>query len=127
MNATATAPAYTAPDATGHFGPYGGAFIPEVLIPATEALTEAYAKAQNDPTFQAEYEDLLRTYVGRPTALTFANRLTGELGRGRIYLKREDLCHTGAHKVNNTIGRSCWPGAWAKRGSSPRPEPGNTA
>lgn len=105
MNTTLATPVYTAPDATGHFGPYGGAFIPEILVPATQALTAAYAEARQDPQFKAQYQDLLRTYVGRPTALTFANRLTEELGRGRIYLKREDLCHTGAHKVNNTIGQ----------------------
>ncbi|MEM1270009.1 MAG: tryptophan synthase subunit beta [Bacteroidota bacterium] len=96
---------YTAPDATGHFGVYGGAFIPEILVPAVEALADAYAEAQNDPEFRAEYEALLRDYVGRPTALTYANRLTEHIGGAKIYLKREDLCHTGAHKVNNTIGQ----------------------
>ena len=96
---------YAEPDTTGHFGPYGGAFIPEILVPAVEDLKRAYAEAQADPAFQDAYEDLLRTYVGRPTALTFANRLTEKLGGARIYLKREDLCHTGAHKINNTIGQ----------------------
>ena len=101
---TSIAP-YEAPTATGHFGPYGGSFIPEILVPATEALKVAYAEAKEDPTFVAEFEQLLHEYVGRPTALTFANRLTEELGGARIYLKREDLCHTGAHKVNNTVGQ----------------------
>jgi tryptophan synthase beta chain len=99
------APAYSAPDQTGHFGPYGGTFIPEILIPATEALKRAYAEAQMDPEFVRDFESLLHNYVGRPTALTYADRLTAELGGARIYLKREDLCHTGAHKVNNTIGQ----------------------
>ena len=97
--------AYAGPDATGHFGPYGGAFVPEVLVPALEELKAAYAEAQEADDFDEEYQSLLRHYVGRPTPLTFADRLTEELGGPRIYLKREDLCHTGAHKINNTIGQ----------------------
>ncbi|HET6568428.1 MAG TPA: tryptophan synthase subunit beta, partial [Rhodothermales bacterium] len=96
---------YSAPDALGHFGPYGGTFVPEILIPALEELKAAYAAAQQDPAFDAEYRSLLRDYVGRPTPLTYCDRLTDELGGARIYLKREDLCHTGAHKINNTIGQ----------------------
>lgn len=96
---------YSAPDALGHFGPYGGTFVPEILIPAIEQLKTAYEEAKQDPAFDAEYRSLLREYVGRPTPLTFANRLTEELGGPRIYLKREDLCHTGAHKINNAIGQ----------------------
>lgn len=96
---------YSAPDASGHFGMFGGTFVPEILIPALEALKIAYAEAENDPAFDATYRDLLHTYVGRPTALTFANRLTKALAGPKIYLKREDLCHTGAHKINNTIGQ----------------------
>ena len=96
---------YAAPDDLGHFGPYGGAFIPEILVPAITALKKAYAKTKDDPDFKAEFDALLRDYVGRPTPLTFADRLTGQLGGPKIYLKREDLCHTGAHKVNNTIGQ----------------------
>lgn len=96
---------YSAPDASGHFGQYGGTFVPEILIPAIEQLKAAYEDARQDPAFDAEYRSLLREYVGRPTALTYANRLTEELGGPRIYLKREDLCHTGAHKINNTIGQ----------------------
>jgi tryptophan synthase beta chain len=96
---------YTAPDISGHFGRFGGAFVPEILHPVLEDLKRAYSEAQIDPTFQAEYEDLLRHYVGRPTALTFANRLSEQLGGVKIYLKREDLCHTGAHKINNAIGQ----------------------
>ncbi|MFQ5569985.1 MAG: tryptophan synthase subunit beta [Rhodothermales bacterium] len=101
----ATAPPYDAPDATGHFGPYGGMFVPEILIPALNALKTAFAEAWPDPVFQEEYNALLRQYVGRPTPLTYADRLTKTLGGAKIYLKREDLCHTGAHKINNTIGQ----------------------
>lgn len=97
--------AYSAPDDLGHFGPYGGTFVPEILIPAVEELKIAYEAAQQDPVFDATYRSLLRDYVGRPTALTFADRLTAHLGGPQIYLKREDLCHTGAHKINNTIGQ----------------------
>ncbi len=96
---------YSAPDATGHFGPYGGAFVPEILVPVLEELREAYAEAQADPAFDAEYRTLLREYVGRPTPLSFCDRLTGYYGGAKIYAKREDLCHTGAHKINNTIGQ----------------------
>jgi tryptophan synthase beta chain len=99
-------PRYTAPDAHGHFGPYGGRFVPEVLMPALAELEAAYATARQDDDFRAEYHHLLRTYVGRPTALTRADRLSDALGgRLRLYLKREDLCHTGAHKINNTVGQ----------------------
>ena len=93
------------PSETGRFGDYGGIFVPEILVPAVEELLAAYRDAQRDPAFQAELTHLLHHYVGRPTPLTFANRLTDELGGPRIYLKREDLCHTGAHKINNTIGQ----------------------
>jgi tryptophan synthase beta chain len=98
-------PAYSAPDQTGHFGPYGGRFVPETLVPAVEALDTAFREAWRDPAFLAEYHDLLTEYVGRPTALTLASRLTEQLGGAKIYLKREDLCHTGAHKINNAIGQ----------------------
>jgi len=97
--------AYEAPDLHGHFGPYGGAFVPEILIPALEDLKRAYAEARQDPTFWQTYYTLLREYVGRPTPLTFAPRLSEQLGGIRIFLKREDLCHTGAHKINNTVGQ----------------------
>ncbi|MDE2771215.1 MAG: tryptophan synthase subunit beta [Bacteroidota bacterium] len=96
---------YNAPDHTGRFGPYGGAYVPEILVPELDALCTAFEESWQDADFHAQYQDLLKTYVGRPTALTPANRLSEALGAGRILLKREDLCHTGAHKINNTIGQ----------------------
>ena len=93
------------PDAQGRFGPYGGRFVPETLMQPLAELTAAYDEARRDPAFTAEYERLLAEYVGRPTALTFATRLSGELGC-RLFLKREDLCHTGAHKINNAVGQA---------------------
>jgi tryptophan synthase beta chain len=93
------------PDREGHFGPYGGKFVPETLMAALAELEQAYQEAQGDPAFRAELEGLLHGYVGRPTPLTFAARMTARFGGARIYLKREDLCHTGAHKINNTIGQ----------------------
>jgi tryptophan synthase beta chain len=94
------------PDARGRFGPYGGRFVPETLMFALEQLTAAYAEAKHDPTFQAKYRQILEEYVGRPSRLYFAERLTNEAGGARIYLKREDLNHTGAHKINNAIGQT---------------------
>ena len=96
---------YSAPTKQGYFGKYGGKFVPEILIPALEELEVAYKEADNDPLFQKQYHDLLEEYVGRPTKLTYADRLTEHYGRAKIYLKREDLCHTGAHKINNAIGQ----------------------
>ncbi len=93
------------PDAGGHFGPYGGRFVPEVLMAPIEELEQAYLAARDDPAFQSELADLLRNYAGRPTPLYFAQRLTEQLGGARIYIKREDLLHTGAHKINNTLGQ----------------------
>ncbi len=92
--------------AKGKFGPYGGQFVPETLMPALAELENAYQAARADPDFQAELQGLLRTYVGRPTPLTLAGRLTAHLGGARIYLKREDLAHTGAHKINNALGQA---------------------
>ncbi|MCY3595776.1 MAG: tryptophan synthase subunit beta [Bacteroidetes bacterium] len=96
---------YNAPNENGRFGPYGGAFVPEILIPELQAVQAAFEQSWPDPEFQDQYLHLLKTYVGRPTALTLAERLSDELGAGQIFLKREDLCHTGAHKINNTIGQ----------------------
>jgi tryptophan synthase beta chain len=94
------------PDARGHFGPYGGRYVPEVLMNPIEELRHAYEEAQQDPAFQAELDDLLHNYAGRPTPLYFAKRLTETLGGARIYIKREDLLHTGAHKINNALGQA---------------------
>jgi tryptophan synthase beta chain len=93
------------PDATGHFGRYGGMFVPETLMTALLDLAEEYEKAKKDPEFQKELKYYLKDYVGRPTPLYFAERLTRELGGAKIYLKREDLLHTGAHKINNALGQ----------------------
>jgi tryptophan synthase beta chain len=93
------------PDRSGHFGEFGGRWVSETLMPALIELEEAYAKIRRDPSFRRELRDLLAQYVGRPTPLTHARHLSEELGGAQIYLKREDLCHTGAHKINNTIGQ----------------------
>lgn len=93
------------PDAQGHFGPYGGRFVPETLMYPLQQLEEEYARAQKDPEFRRELSYYLREFCGRPTPLYFAERLTKEAGGARIYLKREDLLHTGAHKINNCIGQ----------------------
>ncbi|WP_439623587.1 tryptophan synthase subunit beta [Gemmata sp.] len=94
------------PDARGRFGPYGGRFVPETLMFALEQLDAAYREARADPAFQAEFHQLLNEYVGRPSRLYFAERLTNEAGGARIFLKREDLNHTGAHKINNALGQA---------------------
>lgn len=95
----------TLPDENGHFGIYGGRYIPETLIPAANELTREYLKLRDDRAFQDEVRYYLRQFVGRPTPLMYAERLTEHCGGAKIYLKREDLCHTGAHKVNNTVGQ----------------------
>ncbi|MBW7941707.1 MAG: tryptophan synthase subunit beta, partial [Candidatus Kuenenia stuttgartiensis] len=89
----------------GHFGRFGGKFVPETIMPSLDQLEQAYNDAKNDPTFNTELEYYLREYVGRPSTLYYAERLTKKLGGAKIYLKREDLNHTGAHKINNTIGQ----------------------
>jgi len=89
----------------GHFGNYGGQFVPETLMHPLEELEAAYEEAQRDPSFQAELDDLFHNYSGRPTALYFAERLTKAWSGATIYLKREDLNHTGAHKINNCLGQ----------------------
>jgi len=93
------------PDQIGHFGPYGGRYVSETLMPALLELEEAYRRIRRDAKYRGELHALLAEYVGRPTPLTLAPRLSGELGGARIFLKREDLCHTGAHKINNTMGQ----------------------
>jgi tryptophan synthase beta chain len=96
----------TQPDAGGHFGPYGGRYVPEVLMAPIEELEAAYLAARDDAEFQKELADLLQNYAGRPTPLYFAKRLSEQLGGARIWLKREDLLHTGAHKINNALGQA---------------------
>jgi tryptophan synthase beta chain len=96
---------FTGPDARGRYGSYGGRFVPETLMSPLQELEEAYRTASRDPNFQAELDTLLRTYAGRPTPLTPAHRIASYIGNGRVYLKREDLTHTGAHKINNAIGQ----------------------
>jgi tryptophan synthase beta chain len=93
------------PDATGHFGPFGGRYVGETLMPALIELEAAYRDARADPAFLAEYHHMLATYVGRPTPLDHAARLTARAGGAQIWLKREDLAHSGAHKINNTVGQ----------------------
>ena len=97
---------YQQPDATGHFGPYGGSFVAETLVHALDELKRCYAEVQNDPAFMAEFRSELKHFVGRPSPIYHAARLSRELGGAQIFLKREDLNHTGAHKINNTIGQA---------------------
>jgi tryptophan synthase beta chain len=97
---------YSLPDASGHFGPYGGVFVAETLSAALDELTAAYSRARQDKDFQAELAWELEHYVGRPSPVYHARRLSEECGGAQIYLKREDLNHTGAHKVNNTVGQA---------------------
>ena len=94
------------PDIHGRFGPYGGRYVPETLMYALGQLTDEYARARSDAGFQKEFDYYLKQYVGRPSPLYFAERLTREAGGARIFLKREDLNHTGAHKINNCIGQA---------------------
>jgi tryptophan synthase beta chain len=102
---TAMMTAETTPDAKGHYGQFGGMFVPETLMTPLQDLAHAYELAKADPAFKAELDDLLKNYVGRPTPLYFAERWTENLGGAKIYLKREDLLHTGAHKINNALGQ----------------------
>ncbi len=108
--------AYQQPDSTGHFGPYGGSFVSETLTHAINELKDAYAKYQHDPEFIREFKYELANYVGRPSPVYHAARMSQEMGGAQIYLKREDLNHTGAHKINNTIGQAML----AKRMGKPR-------
>jgi len=96
---------YNWPDRGGKYGEFGGKYVPETLITALYDLEEMYQSAKQDSQFIAELDELQKTYNGRPTPLTFANRLSEYYGKAKIFLKREDLCHTGAHKMNNTLGQ----------------------
>ena len=102
----ATLDRFSLPDAKGHFGPYGGVFVPETLMTALQELGAAYEVARKDPAFQTELRHHLKEFAGRPTELYFAERLTAHCGGAKIYLKREDLLHTGAHKINNALGQA---------------------
>ena len=104
MTTTATQP-YSLPDLTGHFGPYGGTFVAETLVHALDELKASYAEALADPSFMDEYRSELKHFVGRPSPIYHADRMSREMGGAQIWLKREDLNHTGAHKINNTIGQ----------------------
>src|SRR5574338_364800 len=97
---------YDLPDVRGHFGPYGGTFVAETLVHALDELRDAYERYSKDPEFVAEFEYELKHFVGRPSPIYHAKRWSGLLGGAQIYLKREDLNHTGAHKINNTIGQA---------------------
>jgi len=110
-----SSPAQTVPDSRGRFGPYGGRYVPETLVAPLEELERAYAAAQADPAFRGELDSLLHNFAGRPTPLQFASRLTEHLGGARIYLKREDLLHTGAHKINNCLGQGLLVARMGKR------------
>ncbi len=106
MNQNTLQSSLALPDARGKFGPYGGQFVPETLMPALEELIAAYDEARHDPAFVAEFEGLLSSYVGRPSPISHARRLSARLGGAQIYFKREDLNHTGAHKINNALGQA---------------------
>ena len=97
---------YQQPDERGHFGQFGGRYVAETLMPALLELEQAYNEAMADPSFLEEFDYYLKQYVGRPSPLYFAERLTEQCGGAQIYLKREDLNHTGAHKINNTVGQA---------------------
>ncbi|TFB10914.1 tryptophan synthase subunit beta [Candidatus Marinimicrobia bacterium MT.SAG.3] len=97
---------YNLPDDSGHFGEYGGSYVPETLVPALNELESAFTTAWKDDGFHSEFDDLLKNYSGRPTPLYFADKLSSDLGGAKIYLKREDLGHTGSHKINNTLGQA---------------------
>ena len=105
---------YKIPDQRGYYGKFGGAFIPEMLHPNVEELKQAYLQLWEDTDFQKEFRTLLKDFAGRPTPLYLAERLSEQYGT-RIYLKREDLCHTGAHKINNTIGQILLAGRLGKK------------
>lgn len=111
-------------DEKGYYGDFGGAYIPEMLYPNVEELRSRYIEIMQEDSFQEEFHDLLREYVGRPTPLYYAKRFSEHYGT-KVYLKREDLCHTGAHKVNNTVGQILMAQKLGKRGLLLKPEQDN--
>src|SRR5713101_2122884 len=112
---TATTIARRDPDARGYFGEFGGRFVPETLVEPVEALERAYFQVRDDSAFQAELDRLLKHYVGRPTPISEALRLTAAWNGARVFLKREDLTHTGAHKINNALGQALLAAHMGKR------------
>ncbi len=117
----------TGPDEDGHFGIFGGRYVAETLMPLILELEKAYEEAKHDPEFQAELTYLNKYYTGRPSPLYFAERLTKHLGGAKIYFKRDELNHTGSHKINNCLGQICWLSAWAKPKLLPRQVQANMA
>ena len=115
------------PNAKGRFGNYGGQFVPETVMTALQELEDFYAATKSKPDFQEEFSRYLREYAGRPTLLYFAENLSRHYGRAKIYLKREDLLHTGAHKSTTPSVRPCLPGEWENAALSLRPAPDSTA
>jgi tryptophan synthase beta chain len=100
----------------GYYGNFGGAFLPEILVATFDELEGVFNEAKNDPLFWYDYEQLMSSYSCRPTPITFAKNLTRHFGGARIFIKREDLNHTGAHKANNVMGQGLWSNAWARPG-----------
>lgn len=118
---------YPYPNEIGRYGDFGGKFVPETLMQPLEEVETAFKEIRDDPVFRHEYYKLLHDYSGRPTALTYADRVTEYLGGAKIYLKREDLNHTGSHKINNALGQALLAKKWAKRKSLLKPAPDSTA
>ena len=115
------------PDEGGHFGIFGGRFVAETLMPLVLEVEKAYTAAKQDPAFIDEFEYYKKHYIGRPSPLFLAARLSAHYGGAKLYLKRDELNHTGAHKINNVMGQALLPGAWAKPKSSPKPAPASMA
>lgn len=114
---------YPYPNEIGRYGDFGGKFVPETLMQPLDEIQTAFKQIKDDPAFREEYYKLLKDYSGRPTALTYADRVTEYLGGAKIYLKREDLNHTGSHKINNALGQALLAKKWAKRKSLLKPVP----
>lgn len=112
---------YPYPNEIGRYGDFGGKFVPETLMQPLDEIETAFKQIKDDPVFREEYYKLLKDYSGRPTALTYADRVTEYLGGAKIYLKREDLNHTGSHKINNALGQALLAKKWAKRKSLLKP------
>ena len=128
MNAPQTPNTYrSGPDENGRFGLFGGRFVAETLMPLVLSLEQSYEAAKVDPGFQNDMASFLKHYIGRPSPLYFAERMTEHLGGAKIYFKRDELNHTGAHKINNCIGQILLAMRMARRGSSPRPARASTA